>query len=482
MRVAFVHTPMPTVPVAPRRRFWEAFDRQYHAAHPGLGFTDGRLWELPHWMHWLGGVLDAAGYPDQQTVDLYSPLRAGSEPDLDFFARKLREQPADVYLFSPMTPNLHVALVVASVIREVHPKAKTLFGGIVATPLQREVAAHPAVDFVIAGRAELALPALLDGLRRGDVSQVQQLGHKDAHGDVVVHPGVYPILPPSELPFPRVDLLPAELGPSLRYLRIVYGLGCPYVCSFCTIQTIGQSTRWFPVERVIREIRAYRARYGPHHVYFGDETFTLRPDRTRALCQALALEGDITFDIQTRLNCLVDEPMLRDLERGGCRWVEIGVEAATEAGLRDHKQRVKLTAAEDTLKRVADHGLSACSFLVNGLPGLSTDEMRRSVDWTCEAIHRGLLRASYLFSMVPYPGSALWSAPEKHGLTLRHRDLSRYHEELPPVYDTPLATSEEMHEAYLDGVECLADAMSARQPDGALPSGDYGSFWDGAHA
>lgn len=61
MRIAFVHTPMATVPVPERQGFWRHFDIQYHSAHPGLRHMQRSLWELPHWILWLGGVLDAHG-------------------------------------------------------------------------------------------------------------------------------------------------------------------------------------------------------------------------------------------------------------------------------------------------------------------------------------------------------------------------------------------------------------------------------------
>ncbi|MEM7535838.1 MAG: radical SAM protein [Chloroflexota bacterium] len=99
-----------------------------------------------------------------------------------------------------------------------------------------------------------------------------------------------------DLPFPQVDLFPSSAGENIRYIRENYSLGCPYTCSFCTIQTIGMKPFYFPIDRVLSEIRAYRQHYGGHHhVYFGDETFTLHTQRTLDICAALKAEGDIHF-------------------------------------------------------------------------------------------------------------------------------------------------------------------------------------------
>jgi anaerobic magnesium-protoporphyrin IX monomethyl ester cyclase len=151
MRIAFMHTPMATVPVAERRLFWQAFDFRYHQAHPGLKHMRKVLWELPHWMHWLGGVLDAKGYDDLDVVDFYSQpgvvTTAGNiEPQLADMMIDAHQ--ADVYLFSPMTPNLHLAYQLADAVKRRVPQAQTIFGGVVATPLNEEVGSHPSVDFV----------------------------------------------------------------------------------------------------------------------------------------------------------------------------------------------------------------------------------------------------------------------------------------------------------------------------------------------
>ena len=63
MNITFVHTPMAAFTVPERELFWHNFDIQYHAAHPGLRHMVNNLWELPHWMHWLGGVFSRRRIP-----------------------------------------------------------------------------------------------------------------------------------------------------------------------------------------------------------------------------------------------------------------------------------------------------------------------------------------------------------------------------------------------------------------------------------
>jgi anaerobic magnesium-protoporphyrin IX monomethyl ester cyclase len=490
MQIIFVHTPMFTVPVDQRRLFWRNFDVQYHAAHPGLRHMRRNMWELPHWMHWLAGVLVAHGYEDIEVLDLYTAENLLISPgtlDEAVMRRAAGDHPGDVFLFSPMTVNLHFAYQISRVIKDLYPQALIVYGGVAATPLADQVASMPFVDYVVVDRGEVALPALLGTLEAGkDVGAVGNLVHRGSSAAVVRSPHRYPQVPAAEIPFPKVDLFPEDTGEDIRYLRQVYALGCPYQCTFCTIQTIGRKPQYFSIDRVLSEIHAYRSRYGEHHnIYWGDETFTLNPERTTALLAALETEGDIHYDCQTRLNCLTDEKLLCQLQRSGCQWLEIGLETGFQQSHEQHKHHMKLSATAETLRKVRDAGLAACSFVVNGFPDQTPDDMRRSIDWVCDLIDDGLLQATYLFGLVPYPGSVIYESPERFGMTLLHKDFSRYHEDMPPVFTTPYSSPDQTFDVFMQGLDQLAQAMgrsscsSGVQVPGAPD--EYGTFWADPH-
>jgi hypothetical protein len=146
---------------------------------------------------------------------------------------------------------------------------------------------------------------------------------------------------------------------------------------------------------------------------------------------------------------------------------------------------VKLGQTEETLIRLRDEGLAACSFMVNGFPNQTVDDMRRSIEWVCDLIARDLLQASYFFGLVPYPGSEMYHHPEKFGMKLHHHNFKFYHEEMPPVFDSPFAKSDEAYQVFLEGLKALAQAMSKRPyfGDRMLPTNleKYGTFWSEPH-
>lgn len=463
---------MSSVDLECRRDFWFNFDRRYYGVHPELEPVDASIWELPHWCTWLAGVLAAAGFHSLSALPLRASIPFEGELARSIWESDIRQVSADVYLFSPMIPNLHLAYQLADIIKSIQPASTIIFGGIVASHLPTQLAQHPSVDFVVAGRGEYALANLLRALsERTNVEDLPQVTAKLPSGEIRTNVKVYPAMRPEQLPFPLVDLFPASIGNSLRYLRIVYGLGCPFQCAFCTIQTIGQKPQYFPVERVLAEINAYRSHYGAqHNIYFGDETFTLRKDRTLEICHALSAAGGITFDCQTRLASLEDQEMYPALRRAGCRWIEVGLETLNSRSQKDYKQSTTLVHLEETLLALRDEGLPVCSFILTGLPDQTPLEMEKTIDRVCQLLHTGLLHASYFIQLVPYPGSALYSDPERFGMKLRHRDFHLYNEDLEPVYDTPFATAEELHKIYLRGTKELSQAMSQK--------GYLGSFYN----
>lgn len=177
--------------------------------------------------------------------------------------------------------------------------------------------------------------------------------------------------------------------------------------------------------------------------------------------------------------------MLRALKNSGCRWIEIGLETGDQASHHVHKHHMKLDPTEEILKKIRDEGLAACAFTVNGFPEQTTDGMRRSIEWVCDLIDRDLLQASYLFGLVPYPGSDLYEFPDRFGMKIHHHEFGLYHEDMYPVYETQQAKPEQIYEVFLDGVKWLGQAMD-KKPYFAGESTDedrssYGNFWEGAH-
>ena len=72
MHIIFIHTPMPHRTVPDRGRYWANFDERYYDFHPYARPLKKYLWELPHWVTWLGGVLYDQGFRSMEALDFYT--------------------------------------------------------------------------------------------------------------------------------------------------------------------------------------------------------------------------------------------------------------------------------------------------------------------------------------------------------------------------------------------------------------------------
>ncbi len=146
-------------------------------------------------------------------------------------------------------PHAHGALTVAELVKEVHPDAKVLLGGLSASYYHEELARLPAVDFVLRGDStEEPARQLLCALREGrPLEEVENLTFSRPDGTVVTNPlsFVPEDLDHVDVPdyayalrsvFKYWDL--ADLVPYLRWLRdpttmVLNARGCTYDCAIC---------------------------------------------------------------------------------------------------------------------------------------------------------------------------------------------------------------------------------------------------------
>ncbi len=73
-----------------------------------------------------------------------------------------------------------------------------------------------------------------------------------------------------------------------------------------------------------------------------------------------------------------------------------------------------------------------------------------------------LLQAYYLQVVVPYPGSDMYDHPEIYGMMLHDRDYRYYNEDMPPVFDSPRAKSDEIYKQFQYGLPVLGQAMAKK--------------------
>lgn len=146
-------------------------------------------------------------------------------------------------------PHAHGALGVAALVKQVHPGAKVLLGGLSATYYHEEIIANPAVDLVLRGDStEEPCRQLLQALREGTpLEEVENLTWKRPDGSIAVNELSFVPVNLDWIDVPAYDFMThavfkyrslADFLPYLEWLRypstmLLNARGCTYDCAIC---------------------------------------------------------------------------------------------------------------------------------------------------------------------------------------------------------------------------------------------------------
>lgn len=217
----------------------------------------------------------------------------------------------------------------------------------------------PGLDTIIRHEGEYTLLELYQNLAKPSL-------WPGIKGIVVRRPGALEVAPPrpliedlDTLPFPfRANSFPTFRGLGIRYIQA--SRGCPYRCSFCSIQqfysdAIGPKRRLRSPVNVVHEMeRLFHA--GVRIFIFNDDGLITKTwsDRSWAeeLAQAIDKSG-LADQIFWSMMCRVDEvdmAILARLKNCGLEFVSMGIESGNEQGLQTFNKKYHV---EDIFRSVA---------------------------------------------------------------------------------------------------------------------------------
>jgi radical SAM superfamily enzyme YgiQ (UPF0313 family) len=256
-------------------------------------------------------------------------------------------------------------------------KAPLILGGAGYSMCPESVLAYLKADMGIKGEGEKALPALLEQIESG--------------GDLSAVPGIY--LPGKNTKienhfvedldaygFPDEDLWlsSALIDPDL-WIPFQTRRGCPMNCSYCSTSSIeGEVLREHSPEAVVEVVVRY-VKAGFDKFYFTDNTFNLPPSYAAELCHRLQATG-----VELSWMCIVypgdiEESLIRDMARAGCREVTLGFESGSEYMLRKMNKRFTPKQVRGTSGLLAKYGIRQMGCLLLGGPGETQSSVEESL-------------------------------------------------------------------------------------------------------
>jgi anaerobic magnesium-protoporphyrin IX monomethyl ester cyclase len=285
---------------------------------------------------------------------------------------------ADLFGLSCFTLNRRGTLLLAELIRRLHPHAHITLGGPHASVLPREILEQcSAIDTVVIGEGEQTFMELVSRIEnKNDLSAIAGTAFRTPQGTCIAEPRA----PIADLDF---------LVPPARYFNdhiVLSARGCAWDCSFCASRALwGRGIRTHSADYVLDMLETLVREHGQRAIAFKDETFTADRQRALALCRGIRARSlNIAWSCDTRADVL-DAELLTAMRASGCQRLSLGVESADEGILKQLNKKISPSAVREATLLARQTGLSVRYYMIVGSPGETMATLQRSLDFVREA-------------------------------------------------------------------------------------------------
>jgi len=286
--------------------------------------------------------------------------------------------PAGMERVLALQPDIIIALVGAASWKEDRAFLKKLkestsaylvaIGDLFLEDAERRMHEAPEIDAVL---LNFVTKDILTLLSRREGQPIPNTIYRDRQGMKLVNGGLVKIQGTFRIPPPRHELFPLK-----RYrfpfmvaepmTAMLTDYGCPFTCAFCVIPSLGFGIR--PLADIIVEMKQLR-QLGVQEIFFLDQTFGVRRERTLQLCAHMLGNGlAFKWSCFSRADVL-DAEMLAVMAKAGCHTIIFGVESGNDETLSKYNKKMQLENVYKTLKECREAGIRVAATFMLGLPG-----------------------------------------------------------------------------------------------------------------
>ena len=406
------------------------------------------------------------------------PLSHYLEPETRYSPEKISTvlkdviQENDPFLIgvSSMTADYHTSADILKVCKELNENIITVIGGMHPTFTDMECINQPYTDIVVRGEGEWTLSELVSALENGsDLHHIKGLTFRE-NGKIIRTPD-RPLGELAELPPLNFGLLPSEFVRN-SYVMGMMSRGCAFNCAFCADKRFWKTVRQLPVSHTIREMETLSVTYDnpmtaieDNMVYIGSKEFS----RVCAEIKERKIKLRPDFYVLTRVDMIVDEQGLKDMEGTGIENVILGIESGAPNVLKMMNKKTNPDVIISGCKKLRNHGLQPIGVWMIGHPGDTPEETDRSLELMSHLLDNDLMHAAHITYFIPWPGTCFFDEPEKYGIEILSDDWPTwdYYEEngiRRPIFQLKDFSADEMTAYYYKAYEIV-------EKKGALP------FW-----
>lgn len=328
----------------------------------------------------------------------------------------LSESDYDIYGITGMSSQYSYIKGLAYMIKKLKDKPLIL-GGPLATYSSDVVLRHMDIDACVIGEGEETIVDLLKNIN--NMQSVSGIAfQKD--GEVVKTPPREYKKSRNDYPFPAYELFDMSRYLSkqqiqyegwghqflnqniagIKNIGITTGIGCPYLCRFCSRSVIKPRLR--SIDNIISEIKYCKKAYKIEGVRFLDDLLIVNEKRTFELCEKIEAL-DLVWSGQARTNTLNDQ-MAQAMKKSGCVGVGFGYETGSERILKAMNKGTTIAKHKKATLVAKNNNLAIRIQLLFGYPG----ENKESIEETIEFFREMQLPARRFNILTPLPGSELY--------------------------------------------------------------------------
>lgn len=358
----------------------------------------------PVWLCYPAGLL-----PDSKVVD--APPHKITIEDTVSMAKDF-----ELLVLFTSTPGLHVDVKIAEMMKDSNPKLEVCFvGPPVTVEPEKVLRTSKAIDFIVRREFDYQIVNYAQGKPLAELPGVSY--RKD--GGIVHNPEGGYIENLDELPWVskvyKRDLdfrrynVPFLLNPFISFYT---SRGCPAMCTFCLWPQTHSGHRWRlrSVGDIVNEVRWSLENFsGLKEIFFDDDTFNYKKERTIELCKELK-KLNFTWSCTSRVT--TDRETLAAMKDAGCRLMIVGYESGAPEILKNVKKGATVDMAERFTRNAHELGLTIHADFIVGLPGETRQTIQQTIDFAkkldCETIQVSIAH--------PYPGTEFYDYAQKNNL------------------------------------------------------------------
>lgn len=284
-------------------------------------------------------------------------------------------------------------------------------------------------DYVVMGEGERTAVELIRALDRGEIPlDVKGLVFLSGEGSIVTTPARELERDLDSILSPARDLIDNEHYKEVWRADHGYALtsvmttrGCPYGCFFCSEKLVfGRRYTVRSANNVVAELEDIIRKYGYDRVWFADDIFPLRKERTLQICKEIINRAlDFTWSCLARAD-LVDEEALASMKQAGCDIVFFGVESGSQRMLDAMNRMMTIEQIASGVSAAKRVGLKVHAFMMVGFPGENYESLKQTIEFL-----KVLSPDEFSFTVAyPLPGTELFHMIEPIDEQLEWRDPS----------------------------------------------------------